>query len=395
MKREKIIEEESRYIIHTYKRAPLVLVKGKGTKVWDTEGKEYLDFLAGIAVNALGHCHPKIVEAIKKQAQTLIHVSNIYYIEPQVRLGKMLARESFGGKSFFCNSGAEANEAAIKLARKYGSKSSPPRWEIITMENSFHGRTLATLTATGEKKYQKGFAPLVPGFKYAPFNDLKAVEKAISPQTVALMVEPLQGEGGINIATPRFLEGLSELSAEHDLLLIFDEIQCGLGRTGKMFAYQHYGVTPHIMTLAKSLGGGVPIGVMIAAEEVASSFEPGNHASTFGGNPLASAAGIAFLETLSEENLLENTRKMGSYFKTKLDKLKEKYDFIKEVRGRGLMLGVELTFPGKEIVDQCLQKGLLLNCTAEKVLRFLPPLIVGTEEIDQALEILDSVLKTH
>ncbi len=390
MKTEEVKKLDKKYVIHTYKRIPLVLVKGKGTKVWDSEGKEYLDFVAGIAVNGLGHCHPKVVKAIQEQVAQLIHISNLYYIEPQVKLAKLVADNSFGNKSFFCNSGAEANEAAIKLSRKYGKGK---RYEIICMEGSFHGRTLATLTATGQEKYRKGYAPLAPGFKIVPFNDLEKAAEAINDRTVAVMLEPIQGEGGINVAGDKYLKGIRRLCDENDLLLILDEIQCGMGRTGKLFSYKHYGIEPDIMTLAKSLGGGFPIGAMIAKERIASHFSPGDHASTFGGNPLACSAACAAIEAILEEKLIENAAQVGNYFIEKLKELKKKYSFIKDVRGKGLMIGVELDFEGKDIVSKCQEKGILINCTVDRVLRFVPPLIVTREEVDQVVTTLDKIFK--
>ncbi len=390
MRIEEVRSLDEKYVIHTYKRAPLVLVKGKGTRVWDSEGREYLDFVAGIAVNGLGHCHPKVVAAIQRQVTRLIHISNLYYIEPQVRLAKLLAENSFGDKSFFCNSGAEANEAALKLSRKYGKGE---RYEIISMEGSFHGRTLATLTATGQKKYRKGYAPLVPGFKIIPFNDLEKVKKTISNRTVAIMLEPIQGEGGINVAKDKYLKGIRRLCDENDLLLILDEIQCGMGRTGRLFCYEHYGIEPDIMTLAKSLGGGFPIGAMITKDRIASYFSFGDHASTFGGNPLACSAACAAIKAILEERLIENAVRVGDYFIERLKGLQKRYSFIKGVRGKGLMIGVELEFAGEDIVTKCQEKGILINCTVDRVLRFLPPLIVTKEEVDRVITVLDGVFE--
>ncbi len=387
MTTEEIAEFDKRYIINTYGQRPIAITRAKGTRVWDADGKEYLDLFSGIGVNLLGHGHPKVIAAIKEQVGKLIHASNLYYAEPQVKLAKLLSENSFGGKCFFCNSGAEANEAAIKLVRKYTKKH-----EIITMENSFHGRTLATLSATGQTKYQKGFEPLPSGFKYVPFNDVEAAKEAVSEKTAAFMVEPIQGEGGDRIASDEYLVSLRKLCDEKGLLLIFDEVQCGLGRIGKLFAYQHSGVTPDIMTLAKPLGGGLPLGAMIAREEVAGSFQPGNHASTFGGNPVACAAGVAVMETIFEDNLLENAKALGNYLLERLMALKEKYPFVREVRGRGLMVGIELDFEGKEIANKCIERGLLINCTASTFIRFLPPLTVTKKEIDEGMDILDSVL---
>lgn len=388
MKADEIKRFDEQYVIHTYKRIPLVLVKGKGTSVWDSEGKEYLDFLAGIAVNGLGHCHPRVVGAIQEQISQLMHVSNLYYIEPQVRLAKLLAENSFGDKSFFCNSGAEAVEAAIKISRKYGKGG---RYEIICMEGSFHGRTLATLAATGQEKYRKGYAPLAAGFKIVPFNDLEKVKEAISNRTVGIMLEPIQGEGGINVAGDEYLKDVRKLCDENDLLLILDEIQCGMGRTGKLFCYEHYGIEPDIMTLAKSLGGGFPIGCMITKDRIASFFSPGDHASTFGGNPLACSAACAAMEAILEERLIENAARVGNYFIEKLKELQKKYSFIKEVRGKGLMIGMELEFKCQDIVNECQERGILINCTVDRVLRFVPPLIVTQEEVDRVITVLDEV----
>ena len=393
MNTKEIRELDKKFIINTYGERPLALVRGKGTRVWDTEGKEYLDLFSGIGVNLLGYGHPKVLEVIKRQVEKLIHVSNLYYTEPQVKLAKLLSENSFGGKCFFSNSGAEANEAAIKLVRKYAKQKQKDKYEIITARGSFHGRTLVTLSATGQAKYRKGFEPMPVGFKYVPFNDIEAVRKALTDKSCAIMLEPIQGEGGDHIATEEYLISLKKLSEKHGLLLIFDEVQCGLGRTGKLFAYQHAGVEPDIMTLAKPLGGGLPLGAMLAREEVAAAFQPGNHASTFGGNPVACAAGVAVMETILEENLLENAENVGNYLLQRLRELKQRYGFIVDVRGRGLMSGMELSFQGKEIAGECLKRGLLINCTAETFIRFLPPLIVTREEIDEGIEILDTVLK--
>jgi acetylornithine/N-succinyldiaminopimelate aminotransferase len=381
------------YVAHTYARYPVVLVRGKGTRVWDQEGEEYLDFVSGLAVCNLGHCHPRVVKTIQGQAEKLIHVSNFYYIEPQIQLASLLCKHSFADKVFFCNSGAEANEGALKLARKFAKEEiGKDRYEIITMEGSFHGRTLATLTATGQEKFHKGYEPLMPGFKYVPFNDIGAVKKAIDPKTCAVMVEPIQGEGGVNCPSEGYLKTLREICDENRLLLIFDEIQVGMGRTGKLFAYEHEGVEPDMLTLAKSLAGGVPIGALLIKKGIADSFNPGDHASTFGGNPLASAAGVAALTAILEEGMLENCRKMGDYFLSELDKMKNKFPFIKEVRGKGLILGMELKIDGSSIVKEMLKKRVLINCTMGNILRFLPPLIVTQEEIDRVVATLEEVL---
>ncbi len=383
-----------KYIAHTYNRYPLLLVRGKGTRVWDLDGKEYLDFFAGLAVCNLGHCHPKVVKAIQDQAEKLIHVSNLYYIEPQIQLASLLCKHSFAGKVFFCNSGAEANEGALKLARKYAKeKIGEDRYEVITMENSFHGRTLATLTATAQKKYHKGYAPLMPGFKYVPFNDLKAVREAIGPKTCAVLLEPIQGEGGVNIPSEGYLKGLREICDEKGILLILDEVQVGMGRTGKLFAYEHEDMKPDLLTVAKSLAGGVPIGALLIRDEIAKSFEPGDHASTFGGNPLATAAGVAALSAILEEGMLDHCQRVGEYFLSRLEEIKKKFPFVQDVRGRGLILGMELKIEGAEIVKKMMKKGFLINCTAGNVLRFLPPLIVTEEEVDQMIEALEEVFK--
>lgn len=379
-------------IAHTYNRFPILPVRGKGTRIWDMEGKEYIDFFAGLAVCNLGHCHPKVVRAIQTQAEKLIHVSNLYYIEPQIELASMLCQHSFADKVFFCNSGAEANEGALKLARKYAKeKRGEDRYEIITMERSFHGRTLATLTATGQTKYQKGYAPLMPGFKHVPFNDLPAVRGAINSKTCAVLLEPIQGEGGVNIPSEGYLKGLRELCDEKGILLILDEVQVGMGRTGKLFAYEHESIEPDILTLAKSLAGGVPIGALLIKEEIARSFEPGDHASTFGGNFLATAAGVAALKAILEEGMLENCQRVGAYFLSRLQEVQKKFSFVREARGRGLILGLELKIEGAEIVKEMMKKGFLINCTMDRVLRFLPPLIITEEEVDRMIEALEEV----
>jgi len=397
METKKLFEDSGHYLMNTYNRFPLILRKGRGVKVWGVDGKEYLDFVGGIAVNVLGHCHPKVVVALQKQAQRLIHVSNLYHIEPQIKLAKLLVEHSFADKVFFCNSGAEANEAAIKLARKYAKEHlGQDKFEIITAVNSFHGRTLATVTATGQEKFQKGFEPLVPGFKHVAFNDINALESAISQHTCAVMLEPLQGEGGVKIPDKDYLRKVRELCNKHELLLILDEVQTGMGRTGKLFAYEHFNMAPDIMTLAKGLGSGVPIGAMLAADKTASAFAPGSHASTFGGNPLVCAAAIATLETILEDGfILDQCKRMGEYLKKELKALQKEFSaVIADVRGMGLLVGMELTKDGSSIVKACMEKGLLLNCTAGNVLRFTPPLIVHGRDIDNMLDILDEVLSS-
>ena len=383
-----------KYVAHTYARYPILLVRGKGTRVWDMDGKEYLDFVSGLAVCNLGHCHPKVVKAIQDQAERLIHVSNFYYIEPQIQLASLLCQHSFADKVFFCNSGAEANEGAMKLARKYAKeKMEGDRYEIITMERSFHGRTFATLTATAQKKFHKGYSPLIPGFKYIPFNDPEALRKAIDSKTCAVLVEPIQGEGGVNCPTEGYLKVLREICDEKKILLIFDEIQVGMGRTGRLFAYEHEGVEPDMLTLANSLAGGVPSGALLIKKEIAESFEPGDHASTFGGNPLATAAGVAALTAILGEGMLENCQKVGDYFISRLEEVKRKFPFIQEVRGKGLILGIELKMDGGPFVKEMMQKGFLINCTMGNVLRFLPPLIVTKGEVDQMVDALEEVFK--
>jgi len=383
-----------KYVANTYARYPVLLVKGKGTRVWDLEGEEYLDFVSGLAVCNLGHCHPKVVKAIQDQAERLIHVSNFYYIEPQIQLASLLCKHSFADKVFFCNSGAEANEGAMKLARKYAKeKTGRDRYEIITMERSFHGRTLATLAATAQEKFHKGYEPLMPGFKYVPFNDIQTVRNAIDSKTCAVMLEPIQGEGGVNCPSEGYLKTLREICDEKELLLIFDEVQVGMGRTGKLFAYEHDGIEPDLLTLAKSLAGGVPIGALLIKKGVADSFRPGDHASTFGGNPLATAAGVAAFTTILEEGMLENCQKMGDYFLSQLEAIQKKFPFVKEVRGKGLILGIELNMDGSSIVKEMLRKKILINCTMGNVLRFLPPLIVIQEEVDRVIKALEEVFQ--
>ncbi|ATW27238.1 acetylornithine transaminase [Candidatus Formimonas warabiya] len=390
MNNEEIVAEGKKYVMNTYGRLPMAIVKGKGASVWDADGKEYLDFVSGIAVNNVGHCHPKVVQAIAAQAETLFHCSNLYWIEPQVKLAKILVENSAFDKVFFCNSGAEANEGALKLARKYAKKHlGEDKYEIITMKKSFHGRTLATLTATGQDKFHKGYEPLPEGFQYAPFNDLDALQEAIGPHTCAVMLEPVQGEGGVMPGEESFIKGVRELCDRHHLLFIVDEVQCGLGRTGKLFAYQHYGVEPDIMTLAKALGGGAPIGALLAKEEVANAFQPGDHASTFGGNPLVTAAGVAALTAILEEGMVDNSAMVGEYLIHKLECLRHKFDFIKEVRGKGLLVGVECAKEVAPVVASCQEKGLLLLSAGPHVLRFVPPLNITFTQVDQAVAILE------
>jgi len=394
MKNHDVAKLTDKYVAQTYARYPIALVRGKGARVWDADGKEYLDFLAGIAVNSLGHCHPAVVRAIQQQSRKLLHVSNLYHILPQSELARELCRHSFADRVFFCNSGAEANEAAIKLARRHGGAHLGGKYEILSAHNSFHGRTLATLTATGQEKVRAGYDPLPPGFRQIPFNDLGAAEAAIDEQkTVGILVEPIQGEGGIVVPDEGYLRGLRELCDRRGLLLIFDEVQTGMGRTGKLFGYEHFGVTPDIMTLAKALGGGLPLGAMLAREAVAKSFIPGSHASTFGGNPLACSAGMAVIQTLLQGGVLKNCVKMAIAFAEGLGRLRDRFAFVKAIRGKGLMLGLELEMEGTKIVEACMQEGLLINCTAYKILRFVPPLTIKQKEIDHGLGILEQVLE--
>lgn len=390
-----IIEESNRYLMNTYKRLPVVLRKGSGMKVWDTDGREYLDFLGGIAVNVLGHCHPRVVVALQKQAQRLLHVSNFYHIEPQVKLAKLLAEHSFADRAFFCNSGAEANEAAVKLARKYArAHHGEGRYEVITALNSFHGRTITMLAATGQTKFQKGFEPLTPGFRHVEFNSIDNLVETLSERTCAVMLEPVQGEGGVRPARLQYLQEVRTLCTERDILLILDEVQTGMGRTGKLFAYEHYGIVPDIMTLGKGLGAGVPIGAMLASERVAATFEPGDHASTFGGNPLVCAAAIATIDAIMQDGiLLEECSRMGKYMVDKLEELRSEFpDIVLDVRGMGLMVGAELDRDCTPLVRECLSRGMLINCTAGNTLRFLPPLVVRQDEIDRLVEVLDDLL---
>lgn len=391
---DSLIDEAQKYLMNNYARQPLVAHKGRGTRVYDADGREYLDFVSGVAVNNLGHCHPLITVALQKQAQRLVHVSNLYYSEPQVALARLLVEHSFADKVFFCNSGAEAVEAAVKLTRKYFfDRDQAQRNEIICMEGSFHGRTLAALSATGQPKYQKGFEPLVPGFRHVPFNDLKAAADAVTPRTAAIMVEPIQGEGGVRIPEASYLSGLRKLCDEKGLLLILDEIQTGIGRTGRLFCYEHYGIEPDVMVLAKGLASGLPIGALLARESVARAFTPGSHASTFGGNPLVCSAAIATLQVLlSEEFVLDNCRRMGAYLLGRLKETASKHACVKDVRGKGLLVGMELSIEGRPVVDDCREQGLLINCTMDRVLRFLPPLIVLKEEIDLMAERLEAAL---
>lgn len=392
---KEIKELDEKYYFNTFgSRLPVAFEWGEGSTLYDSQGQKYMDFVAGIAVNTLGYNHPALKEAIAKQAEKLLHCSNLFYIESQAQLAKTLVENSCGDKVFLCNSGAEANEGAIKLARKYFYSKNLYKYEIITTLNSFHGRTMATLAATGQEKYQKPFEPLPTGFVHVPFNDIEAVEKAVSYKTCAVMVEPIQGEGGVIPATAQYMKALRKLCDDKGILLIFDEVQTGIGRTGKLFGYEHYDVEPDIFTLAKGLGGGVPIGAVVAKDFVASAMEPGDHGSTFGGNPLACSAALAVLSSVLREGFLENVKAVGEYFTSKLLELKEKFPFIREVRGKGLMLGMELenTISGKKVVLDMLHKGFIINCTGNNTLRFVPPLIIEKEDIDALVENLKNSL---
>ena len=392
MTTQEIIAQEQQYVMQTYKRFPIVLTKGEGVRVWDNDGKCYLDFLAGIAVNALGYNHPAIRETIHKQADGLIHTSNLFYTQNQIALAKQMAEYSGLDCAFYCNSGAEANEGAFKLARKWGKG----RYEIITALQSFHGRTLATITATGQTKYQQGFAPLPSGFTYVPFNDLAAITQAIRPETVAILLEAVQGEGGIQVAAPDYLEGVARLCRERNILLMFDEVQAGMGRTGKLFAFQHYNARPDVVTVAKGLGAGFPIGMMLARREVAAAFEPGNHASTFGGGEFVTGVALTFVNLLMKEGLLEHVIKMGELLLARLNALKDRYPaLIADARGLGLMAGLQFAdaIPAADVSAKLRENGLLTAMAGGNVVRFVPPLILQPADIDEAAAILDKTIR--
>jgi acetylornithine/N-succinyldiaminopimelate aminotransferase len=382
----------AKYVIPNYTRFPVSLVRGEGSLVWDDQGRQYLDFFPGWGCNLLGHCPPRVVEAIQQQAAELIHVPNTWHTEAQGRWAQLLSQHSFGGKAFFCNSGAEANEAAIKLARLHTPAN---RNTIITFRGGFHGRTYGATSATAQPKYHEGIGPLLPGFEYAPFGDLDAVKKLINSETCAILIEPIQGEGGIRIPPDGFLKGLRQLADEHELLLIFDEVQSGCGRTGKWFAYQHSGVVPDIMTLAKSLCGGVAGAALLTKAEIAPSLRPGLHAATFGGNPLAARAGIATIETIEDEGLLDRAVEIGERFRKRLEPLVDDLRIVKELRVCGLMIGLELTIEGASLVQNCLDQGLLINCTQQTVIRLLPAMTLSDEQVDEGCEILANVLKSR
>jgi len=392
MTNAEIIELNQRYLFPTYARAPIALVRGEGCRVWDADGKPYLDFFSSTVVTSLGHAHPRVTKAITEQAAKILQVSNLHHSEPQARLAQRLCENSFADRVFLCNSGAEANEAAIKIARKYGVDHGDGRYEILTATGSFHGRTIATLTATGQEKVRHGFQPLPGGFRYVPFGDFDALASAVAPETIGIMLEPVQGEGGIVVPNDDYLRRVRDLCDERGMLLIFDEVQTGMGRTGTLFAYERFGIEPDIMTLAKSLGSGLPIGAMLARDPVAESFGPGTHGSTFGGNALCCAGANAVFDALREDGLLENCERQGQYLRAGLESLRQRHPRIREVRGLGLLVGAVLDGPGAGVVDACREAGLLINCTAERVLRFTPPLIVDASLVDEALQILDRVL---
>ena len=395
---QEIFATDKASYVPVFNRYKIVLDHGEGVYVWDNNGKKYIDFLGGIAVNVLGHAYKPLVDAVAEQAGKLIHCSNLYYTQAQADAAAKLVKLSGLGKAFFGNSGAEANEGAIKIARKYAHAISPEKSQIITAWNSFHGRTLATLTATGQPHYQEGVGPLPAGFDYVHYNDIEELESLMSDKTAAVMLETIQGEGGVYTPENDYLKKVRALCDKHHALLIFDEIQAGIGRSGKFFAYEKYGVKPDIVTLAKGLAGGVPIGAFIVTDEVAAAFKPGDHGTTFGGNPLACAAANVVLDTVPQADFLHNVETVGAYFKDKLAALKDKYPtLIKEVRGTGLILGAELTSAahGRDIVNDCLEKGAIINCTAGKVLRFIPPLIITQEQVDEVVAVLDDVLRKY
>jgi len=386
------IDTAKKVFAKTYARFPLVITKGKGCSLWDSEGKKYTDFVAGIAVCSLGHSHPLIAKAVCDQADILFHVSNLYYTLPQTELASLLVEKSFADRVFFCNSGAEANEAAIKLARKYFfTKGEKSRFKIIAMEKSFHGRTMAALSATGQEKIRHGFEPVLEGFDFAVFNDIESLKNKIDASTCAVLIEPVQGEGGVVCPAPGYLKEVREICDKEGMLLIFDEIQTGIGRTGKLFAYENFDVKPDIMTLAKALANGLPIGAMLAKEEIAEAFGPGSHASTFGGTPVITAASLEVLKIIERENIIDKSLKTSEYFKDRLLWLKNRHEIIEDVRGIGLLLGMKLKVNGADIVNECMEKGFLINCIQGNILRFIPPLIIKKEEIDSLIIILDEI----
>ncbi len=388
-----IKQTADRVIANTYARYPLALVRGRNCTLVDDQGKTYTDFIAGIAVCNLGHAHPDLTAALARQAETLWHVSNLFYTRPQTELAARLVEHSFADRVFFANSGAEANEAAIKLARKYfKEKGAPDRFRVVSMHQSFHGRTMATLSATGQEKVRKGFDPILEGFDFAPFNDFDALQSVVGPQTCAVLLEPIQGEGGVICPTGDYLRNVRRLCDDTGCLLIFDEVQTGMGRTGKLFAHEHFGVTPDIMTLAKALGNGLPIGAMLATEKAAAAFNPGAHATTFGGTPIVTSVALKVLELLTGGDLLNQVDQKGVYLRARIEALQNKCRSVKNVRGYGLLIGVELDRPGAEVVQACMQKGYLINCVQDTVLRLAPPLVISLSEIDGFCNVLEEIL---
>lgn len=385
-------ELNDKCLINVYGTRKLAIVRGEGSTLWDAEGNAYLDFFAGIAVTNLGHCHPAVTAAISEQAAKLVHVSNLYYIEPQIELASLLKENSFADRWFFGNSGAEAIEGAIKLVRRYWSKQGTPKPGIVTALHSFHGRTTGAMTATGQPKYQEGFEPLMPGFSYVPYNDIEALEKALTPDVGAVILEPIQGEGGVRIPAPDYFSEVRRLCNSKNVLLVLDEVQTGLGRTGPLFAYQDLGIVPDVMTLAKGLANGVPIGALGCSEEVAKGFDIGMHASTFGGNPLSTAAGVATMKTLLAPGFLEGAKEVGRYFASQLERLQSKHQAIIEIRAKGLMIGIEMTKPIAPLMSAMLDRGVICGPAGPNILRFLPALIISRSEVDEAVEKLDDAL---
>jgi len=393
MKNEMIARADS-VMAATYKRFPVVIARGKGCNLWDTDGRAYTDFVAGIAVCNLGHAHPEVAKALSLQAEQLFHVSNLYYTLPQIELAEWLTSHSFADRVFFCNSGAESNEAAIKLARKnFHDKGQAHRYKIISMEKSFHGRTLGTLSATGQQKIREGYAPVLGGFEFVPFNDLDALKRRMGDDICAVMLEPVQGEGGVICPDAAYLAEVRRLCDKTGALLIFDEVQTGMGRTGRLFAYEHSGITPDIMTIAKALGNGLPIGAMLATENVMAAFQPGAHASTFGGTPVITAAALEVVRIMERDQIPEHCAKTGEYFKRRLRELMERHEIIEDVRGIGLLIGLKLKIPGAPIVAECIRRGFLINCTQETILRFIPPLIITHQDIDALIACLDDIFR--
>ncbi len=391
---EELIRKATQYLANTYNRYPIVITRGEGCWLWDVNGRRYLDFLSGIAVCSLGHAHENVVEGLTAQAKKLFHVSNLFYMEPQIKAAQMLVEHSFGDKVFFCNSGAEANEAAIKLARRYSwKKYGEGRSEIVAMDNSFHGRTITTLAATGQRQFSEGFEPVAPGFRHVPYNDISAVKKAITDKTCAVMLELIQAEGGVHVADKGYIKALREITKEKDILLVLDEVQTGIGRTGAFFAYEHFGIEPDVMSLAKALGNGFPVGAMVATDEAMAAFVPGTHASTFGGNPLAASAVIATLNTIIDDKVIKNCSDMGKYLQKGLLALQKKFPFIVDVRGMGLIWGVELSIDADAVAKEFLQEGVIVNCTKGTTLRLVPPLVIKKEDIDIFLEMAGRIFE--